>query len=199
MQHERGFTLMEILIALFIFTILSFMLMSALRTVINLQSRTEEKALRLRDLQMTLLLMSRDIEQAINRPVLNADGKEEAAFAGDKINFQFTHTGFANPLGASRHSSLQRTIYAWEGNAILRQTFPVLDQSPETKADVRHLLTDVTDAHFQYLDHHQHFVDKWPINNGEDQPLPRGIRISLTLAKWGKISQLYLIPVKKND
>src|SRR5437762_2019018 len=90
-----GFTLLEILIALFIFTILSFLLTAALRTVINAQSGTEDKALRLRELQMILLTMSRDIEQTVNRPITNAVGKEEAAFVGTENGFVFTHTGFA--------------------------------------------------------------------------------------------------------
>jgi general secretion pathway protein J len=199
MKHERGFTLIEILIALFIFTIVSFLLMSSLRTIITAQSRTEEKALRLRDVQMAFLFMSRDIEQALNRPILNASGKEDAAFIGKEKTFQLTHTGFANPLGVVRRSNLQRTIYTCNENVVERQVFPVLDQAPETKADVRTLLTNVTEARFQYLDHHGHLADKWPINNGEDQPLPRGVKISLTLARWGNISQVYLIPVKKSD
>ena len=118
----RGFTLLEILIALFIFSIISLMLVVALRTVINAQSGTEGKAEHLRTLQMALLIMSRDIEQAVDRPIVNANGKEEAAFIGKPTSFQFTHGGFANPYGSLAHSTLQRTGYSWDKNILSRLT-----------------------------------------------------------------------------
>src|SRR5690242_2240764 len=95
-NKNGGFTLLEILIALFIFTILSLMLASALHNVIGIQTATENNADRLRKLQIVLLIMSRDIEQTVNRPVMGVNGKEEIAFRGTPLKFEFTHTGLAN-------------------------------------------------------------------------------------------------------
>lgn len=191
MKNNRGFTLMEILVALFIFTILSMLMTTALRTVINAQSGSEDKAERLRKLQIALLIVSRDIEQAIDRPIVNSSGKEEAAFIGGNKGFALTHTG-----GASMHSALQRTGYSWNEDSLFRLTWPVLDQTPETKVRKRVLLNDVVEARFQYLDEEGHFRDAWPLEGETKQPLPRGVRIYLTFAHWGKMSQLYLIPVQ---
>src|SRR3990167_9644363 len=91
-----GFTLLEILIALFIFTLVSMMLMSALHHIINIQSGTEQNAERLRNLQLTLLKVSRDVEQIVNRPILNTAGKEEYAFIGTVREFEFTHIRVAH-------------------------------------------------------------------------------------------------------
>lgn len=199
-NKQFGFTLLEILIALFIFTVLSLIMVGALHTVINAQSGSENKAERLRQLQLVLLVMSRDIEQAINRPIVNSDGREEAAFVGTLKSFQFTHTGFANPLGNLPRSNLQRTGYAWDDkNRIYRLTWPVLDQTPKSQPDQRWLLSNVEDAHFQYLDHEGKFHDKWPVEDKSDEPLPRGVRIYLTIAKWGEMTQLYLVPVQKKE
>jgi len=194
MKREHGFTLLEILIALFIFTVLSLIMVGALRTVINAQSGSDDKADRLRQLQLTLLVMSRDIEQAVNRPIVNAAGKEEAAFIGEPDQFQFTHTGFANPMGVIARSSLQRSGYVWKEEAIFRLTYPVLDEAPKTTSEQRLLLTHVEEVHFKYLDHEGRFHDNWPVEDKKDEPLPRGIKIDFTLVKWGKLSQLYLVP-----
>jgi general secretion pathway protein J len=194
-----GFTLLEILIALFIFTILSFVLTSALRTVMNAQAGTEDKAERIRKLQMALLVISRDVEQAVNRPITNANGKEEAAFVGKIKSFEFTHAGFANPTGALAHSTLQRTGYTWNENILFRLTWPVLDQAPETQAHKRILLMKVTEVRFQYLDKNGRFHDAWPLDGEGGSELPRGVRIYLTIAKWGKMSQLYLIPAQPSN
>lgn len=193
---QRGFTLMEILIALFIFTILSFLMVAALRTVINAQSGSEDKAERLRRLQMALLIMSRDIEQTVDRPVVNSSGKEEVAFIGGPKGFELTHAGFANPTGVLARSTLQRTGYSWNEDTLYRLTWPVLDQTPETKMSKRRLLTDVVEAHFQYLDKEGRFRDAWPLESDTKQPLPRAIRVYLTIAQWGQMSQLYLIPAQ---
>src|SRR5262249_3778215 len=105
-KNTKGFTLLEILIALFIFTILSMMLASALHNVINIQARTENNAERLRKLQMGLLVFSRDIEQAVNRKVVNSSGKDESPFTGSRLSVAFTHAGLANPDGALLRSGL---------------------------------------------------------------------------------------------
>jgi general secretion pathway protein J len=189
----KGFTLLEILIALFIFSILSLMLATGLRTVINAQSGTESKAELLRKLQIALLVMSRDVEQAVNRPVMSSSGKEEPAFIGKHHHFIFTHTGFANPTGALARSTLQRTGYTWNEKILNRMTWAVLDQAPQSKAHMRPLLTNVTEAHFQYLDHKGRFRDNWPLEGEDNQPLPRGVKVYVTLAQWGSITQLYLI------
>jgi len=192
---SRGFTLLEILIALFIFSILSLMMASALRTVINAHAGTEKNAERLRDLQIALLVMSRDVEQTVLRPITNPVGKEEEAFIGTPRGFTFTHAGYANPDGSLARSSLQRTGYSWEDNTLWRLSWAVLDQSPDSKPHRRRLLDNVIDAKFEYLDKDNHFRDGWPIS-GDDQPLPRAVRVLLTLNKWGKISQLYIIPAQ---
>lgn len=193
-RKQSGFTLLEILIALFIFTILSLMMVGGLRSVINAQSGSEDKAERTRKLQMVLLVMSRDIEQTVNRPIINATGREEAAFVGTPTSMMFTHAGFANPTGAVARSTLQRTGYTWSEEKLSRLTWPVLDQAPETTTHSRRLLSGVTSLQFQYLDKEGRFHDNWPMEEGGgEQPLPRGVRIVMTLAKWGKMSQLYLI------
>lgn len=196
---SQGFTLLEILIALFIFTILSVLLVAALRNVINSQSRTETRAERLRNLQVALLVFSRDVEQAIDRPVVNASGKEEASFVGTPRGFSFTHAGFANPTGRALHSSLQRTGYVFQDQSLFRLTWPVLDQAPETRASSKRMLSGVADARFQYLDSNGKFQDGWPLEGEALQPLPRGVRIYLDLSGWGKLTQFYLISALGNQ
>lgn len=188
----QGFTLIEILIALFIFTLLAVLLTSSLHNVINLQSGSERKAERLRQMQMGLLIMSRDIEQTINRPVTNASGKEEAAFVGTKTGFALTHAGFANPAGFSG-SQLQRTSYTFNENNVVRTTWPVLDAVPKTKAYMRNLIENVSDASFEYLDQQGHFRENWPMEKDTEQVLPRGVKINLTIKNWGRVTQFYLI------
>lgn len=192
-MQNKGFTLLEILIALFIFTIVSMIMMTNLHSVMNAQEVTEKNAKQLRQLQIALLILSRDIEQAVNRPVLNAAGKEEDAFIGSSRDLTFTHTGLANPTGAYTRSTLQRVQYLWQEDGLWRAASPVLDAASQTVAQARPLLPDVTELRFQYLDKEGKFHDSWPLDSDPNQPLPRAVRIILTLSHWGKMSQLYVI------
>ena len=193
-NKKMGFTLIEILIALFVFTIISMIMVSALHNIFNYQAETEKQAARLNELQLALLLMSRDIEQTINRPVLNTKGGQDGPFMGARQNITFTHAGFANPLGELHRSTLQRTGYIFKNENLIRQTWDVLDQTADTKTNSRTLLTSVTDLQFEFLDDKGKFQTTWPLSAQTGSPLPRAVRVSLTLKKWGKLTQLYLIP-----
>lgn len=195
---SKGFTLLEVLIALFIFTIISVILVGALRSVIDAHAGTEKSASRLRKLQFALLMISRDIDQAVNRPVLNVSGKEDPAFIGTARSFVFTHTGYANLTGAATRSILGRAGYTWNEGDLWRLTWDVLDQAPQSRPNWRKMMDKVAFARFQYLNKEDRFVDNWPIEGDANQSLPRAIKIEFTFLNWGKISQLYVIPVRTN-
>jgi general secretion pathway protein J len=193
---DCGFTLLEILIALFIFAMLALLLSSALHNVIGIQSRTEQNADRLHETQIALLIMSRDITQAVNRSVVTASGKEEAAFVGKPNGFTFTHAGVANPEGKFLRSGLQRTRYFIDGKTLWRNTWAVLDQAPQSAPLRRALLSNLDGASFEYLDSKNVFHHEWPVQEGAPEPLPRAVRIYLDISKWGRLSQLYVIPAE---
>lgn len=193
LESGQGFTLVEILIALFIFTILSMMMLGGLRAVINTQARVEMTATRLRDLQMALLILSRDVEQAVNRPVLTASGTVALAFTGSPQAFTFTHMGLANPDGTLVRSSLGRSQYYWADHSLWRASWPVLDRAGATQWHARRLLAGVSAVSFSYLDKAGRFNRHWPVEKQGNQPLPRAVRVQLTLPNAGEVSQLYVI------
>lgn len=192
-NSHRGFTLLEILIALFVFTILSMMMMSALHNVIGIQSRTENKAEYVRMLQMAFLRLSHDIEQAVDRPVLNAQGKEESAFVGSAQGFVFTHAGFANPMNVIGMSNLQRTYYQFREHALIRQSWAALDAAQATPIQRKILIKDVQKVLFQYLGGNGRYYSAWPVSGEGGQPLPFAIKMTFTFSGLGSISQIYVI------
>src|SRR5579863_7801843 len=96
--NKKGFTLLEILIALFVLTILSFMMARALHTVLSAQTITEKNAARFSALQIALLILDQDISQTVNRPIKNAFNQEENAVVGNSQSISFTHLGLQAPL-----------------------------------------------------------------------------------------------------
>lgn len=193
-----GFTLLEILIALFVFTILSMIMVAGLHSVTTSQAVTEARAARLTELQIALTILSRDFEQAVNRPITGINGLEPT-FSGLPKTVIFTHGGLANPFGQLNRSTLQRTQYILEKNNLVRLTWPVLDHTMKVNPDKRVLLSDVNDVRFEFLDNKNNFIPRWPSTNQQQSALPKAIRVIITLRDSGQISQLYVIPVQTPD
>ena len=191
---SAGFTLLEILVALFIFTFVAIIMTHGLRIVANAESTTEAHAERLSALQTTLLIFSRDVEQTIDRPVKNAGEQQEPSFVGKRITVSLTHGGYANPLGKLNRSTLQRTTYHLANHQLVRSSWQTLDQASQGPEDSRTLLSDVDDLQFSYVDGKGKRYRTWPDADPTNTPgLPRAVEIKLTLTHWGTITQLYLI------
>jgi len=77
-----GFTLLELLVALSIFGLLAAMSYSGLQAVLQQQSYTEQAAERLGALQKLYLIMQRDIEQIVARPVRDEFGDTQQPVVG---------------------------------------------------------------------------------------------------------------------
>jgi general secretion pathway protein J len=192
-----GFTLLEILVALFIFTIIAIIMTRALHMVFETQARTNDSSARLAALQVATLYFENDITQAVDRPIRNGNNEKEAAFIGKKDKISFTHGGNANPLGQLERSTLQRVSYSMDNHQFIRETWQVLDQISTSKSDQRHLLDKITDLRFEYLDDKGKASDSWPpADKSKSTPLPNAVRIHLTLAHWGMLTQTYIIPGK---
>ena len=101
----QGFTLLELLISLVIFSLIAAMAYGALNNILIARSQTEAKVQKLYQLQMALTLMERDVEQAVDRPARDGYGDEKPALVGNEYGdylLEFTRTGWLNPLNSPR-------------------------------------------------------------------------------------------------
>jgi general secretion pathway protein J len=143
---------------------------------------------------MALLMTSRDLEQAVDRPITDAQGHKEDAFSGSARGFRLTHMGYANSAITQTHSIMQRSAYDWHESGFWRKTWSAVDQAPGSTAHERLLIANVVDARFEYLDESGHFQTDWPSRTQQAAALPRAVRLTLTLAKGGTITQMVVIP-----
>jgi general secretion pathway protein J len=192
-KSRAGFTLLEVLIAVFIFTIVAIILTTALHRTIDVQSRTEQTAGRVAELQHAFLIVERDLEQSIDRPIINAKNISESSFIGSFDEMTFTHGGLANPNGDLTRSSLQRVRYTFNDGTWTKYTWPSLDQTRQSRPKARSLLKQVKEIRLEYLDSQGSFHPNWPVEQLRSEALPRGVRLTFTLSDLGKITLFYLI------
>ncbi len=197
----NGFTLIEIMIALFIFAIIAAITTAGLQGVITARDRSAANAKRLQQLQIALTIMQRDIAQAINRPITDSKGQQQAAFTGDALKnyLEFTHGGFINPMAQEKRSTLQRVAYYFRDNKLYRRTWPVLDRPQNTKHHDKVILTRLNSFSFIFYDQKKQQQKFWPLKNTSDNsPLPIAVRVTLDLNKWGRIIRTFKIAVTPN-
>ncbi|MFU8822394.1 MAG: type II secretion system minor pseudopilin GspJ, partial [Gammaproteobacteria bacterium] len=112
--RERGFTLLEVLIATAIFAVVGVMAYGGLQAVLTQQVIARENADRFREIQFAVQQLSRDLYQLQPRPVREeiGDGTRSAVLADSRQRYavEFTRGGWSNPLGQPR-AAVQRVAY----------------------------------------------------------------------------------------
>jgi general secretion pathway protein J len=196
---HAGFTLLELLVALSIFALLSVMSYGGLNTVLRQRAATEIEANRLAEVQKIYMLMQRDLEQAILRPVRGEYGDSLPALSGAE-GIQFTRGGWNNPLGHPR-SNLQRVGYAMVDGHLVRYVWIVLDRAQDTQPLEQPLSDQVTALDVRYLDDGDEWLTQWPnpakVTTAGDTPvdvLPRAVEITLTHKQYGTLVWLFRMP-----
>ena len=197
-----GFTLLELLVALSIFGLLATLSYSGLQTVMTQQSHTEVAADRLGELQKLYLIMQRDIEQVVPRPIRDEYGDVQPPLVGAK-NFQFTRAGWRNPAGRQR-SNLQRIAYAYEDDQLVRYSWRVLDRAQDSQPLVQPLTDAVEQLQVRYLGTDNKWKEQWPstqnvaaatATGAAAQPsLPKAVEVTIEHEMYGPIVWLFQLP-----
>jgi general secretion pathway protein J len=181
-QKTRGFTLVELVVAVLITSILFAMGYGALSQALAGRKQVEEQSSRLSALQQAFRIIEQDIELMQPRPVRDVLGNSylppayvdpnsiatggantaELTAAPDGIvQLSLTRGGWANPAGLPR-SELQRVSYLVRAGKLIRQHVLVLDATSASIPEERELLDQVEVLHFRFLDESQAWSDSWP-------------------------------------
>lgn len=197
---SSGFTLLELLIAITLFSIITAITYSGLKTVLDTEQQTDSHLNRLAKLQICLSLLERDIEQSVPRSVRNEFGDKLEPMIGAETSdllLEFTRGGYPNPMQLPR-SNLQRVAYQLEDGVLYRINWQALDRPPESLPQRTRLLDDITSIKIVYFDQQMKPGNEWPPNlqQGSTEPpsvLPKAIEITLELEKIGMIRRLFRV------
>lgn len=193
-----GFTLLELLVALAIFSIIAVMAYGGLAVVLTQQTRTNEQADRLSRLQMAYQIMQRDIEQVIARPIRDAFGDERMLMIGQgsEGEMEFTRGGWNNPAGHQR-STLQRVAYQVVDQELVRSVWYVLDRAQDTEPFETGIIDGVEEMEIRFLGDGEEWQDQWPPSdqlqslNDLPQIIPRAVEISIDIEFVGPLIWLF--------
>jgi general secretion pathway protein J len=187
----RGFTLIEVLVAVFIAFVMFAMGYGTINQALTTRAGLKEKQARLIELQTAVRVLEQDFVQLTPRPVRQPIGDEpsQPALQGSANGTQssgsvtalgggsstasasttsgapplvaLTRAGWANPTGLQRPAE-QRVAYFFENGTLRREYWYVLDPTLSSTTARRDLLTKVKSVTFEYLDLTHNWQPQWP-------------------------------------
>ncbi|WP_240725117.1 type II secretion system minor pseudopilin GspJ [Mangrovimicrobium sediminis] len=212
-HRQRGFTLIEVLIAMAITAVVAAIAYRIFATVLVGAERTEASMERVYEVNRAWMFISRDLEQFVGRPVRDEFGEDEPAMIGGpaaRFTLAFTRSGWFDPMGNPR-PELQRVNYRVEDGALWRDSFPVLDRGGNTEPYETRLLEEVDDLQVLFLppttavrtvgssselDTRQ-WQDSWVADTSQPGSLlepPLAVEVRLLLRDWGEMRRIYVLP-----
>lgn len=193
----KGFTLIEVLVALAVFGVMSMLAYSALGSALSNVDYLNERMDRLQSIQRAVRYLSTDFLQAAPRPVRNelGDGFKPALETSLSSDFvlELTRGGWGNPAGLPR-GTLQRVAYRLEDDELVRYHWNVLDRTYSNVPIATVLLDNVESLIFRYLQENDEWTNYWPPQGGTGgntlRSRPRAVEFVLTLVDEGEIRRI---------
>lgn len=208
-----GFTLVEVLIALAITAFVSAIAYTSFSTVLSGVESSQETAERVYQVNRAWMMISRDLEQFVARPVRDEFGELEPAMQGGiaaRFPLSFTRGGWHNPVGHAR-SELQRVNYRIEDETLWRDSYPVLDRAGETITQEVALLEGVEELRVLFLEgsdsvdtvgnsselDSRSWPESWVPDTSQPGSVlnpPLAVELRLQLTDWGEMRRIYALP-----
>lgn len=191
--QQNAFTLLEMLIALAIFSLVSMTAGSLLYQAVEAQSVSAKLGDRLVDIQRGLGRLSRDLVQYVSREVRDEFGDPIPAILLNPGSLEFTRRGWSNPAQHAR-SELQRVRFFVDEGALRRAYWDVLDRGPESAPRIQTLITGVSWVAFEAITASQILSGDAFSYADEGDVLPLGVRIQVHMDGYGEFVRIIDLP-----
>ena len=190
--RQAGFTLVEMLIALVIFGMLTAGGVGLLSFSVTSQEVTDRQLATLGSIRRAGALITADLAQAVARPWRDGEGRQQAAFFGSAGRearvMVLVRGGWDNP-DAEPRPSLQRVEYRFQSGRLLRVGYTAVDGGGA--ASVTTLIPDVEQVQLRFRDRDGAWRESWqPAEPGD---LPVSVELIVSSARFGPVRQLFLV------
>ncbi len=189
-QFGRGFTLLELVIAVAVFALVAALAQAGLAAVVRSAEANRQAAESQRDTELLLLRLDRELAQILARPVRGAYGDSRAAVQGDSERIEYSSLSF---FEGAKVAPVRRGVEL-RGDQLILWEQVRLDAGPSTRRRETLLAEQVQRLRLSYIDAEDRF-DRWPSRRGlADDVLPRAVSIEIQLAQFGAVERVIELP-----
>lgn len=190
---QSAFTLTEILVALFVFSIVVAGALQVFTFVQKSSDANDKQIQRLREVQMAIRQLEEDVRYLVPRTRRNEYGDTSPLIVGESnsVNsyLEFTRAGWRNPAKLQR-SELQHLKYEFVDDELLRHHWLYIDPAQEGQELTRTVLKGVTEFKVEFLED-DNWKEDWIIDRGAKGTMPEALRVSIVLQDYGEIMRLF--------
>ena len=192
-REQLGLTLIEMMVAILIFAIISVLAYQSFDGLLRARDRQISIQQENNELYRALAVLQQDLIHLRPRPYRDQFGDQHAAYQAPTPVYDVEFVRGGLPPVSGIEGGLQRVGYRVENDGRLsRNVWPVTDPNVNTNPMQQFLLSDVRDFEVEQLDSLNFWVPTWPPLNQnlpKDQ-LPRMIRITLSMDDGETITRM---------
>ncbi len=200
-SRSSGFTLIEVLIASSIFSIISIAAFAGFRVIERSKNAQEYTQNQLTELERTFLILGQDLTQMVPRAISDELGGERRPIELSNYNgtaLEFSRLGWINPAPETlpARSEIQRVAYTANDGKLQRVSWYQLDRMVEGGEITRTLLKDVDALRWRFLDGEREWQETWPPSTADPSapfPMPVAVQAIVEHKTLGDLSRLYVV------
>ena len=161
MKIKKGFTLIEILVALLAASIISIMSFEFLSNSVFLKERVDANIKRDSDHMNTINTIRLDLMQAVPFDMKDQNGRElKVSFIGNSLNRVMTFVSLSTSDHLQTTSKLRRVIYLYEDNQLIRVT--TLSNKEQVEISRKTLIKNVENLEIRFGEELDEAEIDWP-------------------------------------
>lgn len=196
-DRATGFTLLEVLVALAVFAIVTGLAYRGLDSIATTRARLDQEMRMWRRIELVFERINLDVTQVAPRSWKDSNNKERSAVQGTSST-----TGGECQLDVLRFGPDNMPVhvrYRLKNDQFMLDLVADTDTLISSAADASHYTSNVLLEHVErcelsFLDASNVWQSRWPVNSLYDQTRPRGIRVRLKLADQGQFERMYYLP-----
>lgn len=179
-RRARGFSLLELLVAVAIFAIVAALAWGGLDALARQRAVLDARIDETDALQRAIGRLGRDLQQAAPRPARGADGRVQPALLGTADGLALSV--LRPPAGWSGGSGIERVDWRCDADGLVRARGPLEPRPGAPAPEPALAVAGAGDCRWRYLDDAGRALPAWPPRGAAPDALPRAVELRLRLS-----------------